>query len=845
MLRNNSAAYGLPTASVDTFHCSKCDITFTNLEDYFHHKITVDECKLLLTPSGKLQDVVIPLLLAPPSADTPYGFITEEQEGLRNDADASQAAGSKLCSEASNNAQGTEPSASNKWLYFECIRCTTKFHDSAELQEHLKVCQVDKPTSSNQPTDGEQLNDSCKEAEGLIDPCIPDERSYACQTCGQTFGKLQTLKAHSKVHLDVYEYPCIHPGCPFQFKLKGSLKRHMRRHTGERPFVCKLCGRSFSESGALTRHMKSQVVCTVKADGELPRYGKRLPIRSEYDTSDGPDHMLVVPKRDVKRNIKMEVLATENVSGDAEEERHYRDLEATEADGDSVVSAVWPSAPDHSVSAGVQSNSQNEQNPASAPVLHSTEDGVVEVECPDEIDYEDAAVESGPGVILMETVEQTEEEHNLLKCWACNEIQTDEVQLKSHLKLHIGNRTCHCGQCHFITTTQDLLAAHMIARHGRTLINAKVTTKLEKSLQAGAIGSRLEHIEERQEDLVAEKAAEQLRQLDHDSPSLLEKQDNSLASNSGFKATHKCGICGRVFRGRSYLRMHLKRHSGEKPHLCGVCGKRFVARDSLKKHLVMHSDARHYKCGECGKLYKRINHVREHLRVHTECRPYDCTHCGKKFKCNSALKVHLRTHVDVFPYVCPHCGRRFREKASLERHTRSHTGEKPFPCKYCGRCFTEHGSLNRHLRAKVPCYSAEQLQTEGVDLIACDQQNMDAEAMATVLAEFSSMVADTQHYIIQTANGSEVATASTSEGSQMQDDQIFIITDPETATTGDATATGHEVIIDPSESSSDVVMNAELCSPMQTNIAQHVLKQTEVAEFITSSIGNTITTAST
>lgn len=31
----------------DTFFCAKCDVQFTNLEDYFHHKITVDECKFV------------------------------------------------------------------------------------------------------------------------------------------------------------------------------------------------------------------------------------------------------------------------------------------------------------------------------------------------------------------------------------------------------------------------------------------------------------------------------------------------------------------------------------------------------------------------------------------------------------------------------------------------------------------------------------------------------------------------------------------------------------------------------------------------------------------------------
>lgn len=49
----------------------------------------------------------------------------------------------------------------------------------------------------------------------------------------------------------------------------------------------------------------------------------------------------------------------------------------------------------------------------------------------------------------------------------------------------------------------------------------------------------------------------------------------------------------------------------------------------------------------------------------------------------------------------------------------------------------------------VPCYNVGQLQTDGGNGISCGQQSKDAETRATVLAEFSSMVANTQHYIIQ------------------------------------------------------------------------------------------------
>jgi hypothetical protein len=47
----------------------------------------------------------------------------------------------------------------------------------------------------------------------------------------------------------------------------------------ERPFHCQHCRRSFRESGALTRHLKSRVSCLTKSDTDLPRYGKTMTVQ--------------------------------------------------------------------------------------------------------------------------------------------------------------------------------------------------------------------------------------------------------------------------------------------------------------------------------------------------------------------------------------------------------------------------------------------------------------------------------------------------------------------------------------------------------------------------------------
>uniref|UniRef100_A0A2I3T0G0 Transcription factor E4F1 n=1 Tax=Pan troglodytes TaxID=9598 RepID=A0A2I3T0G0_PANTR len=151
-------------------------------------------------------------------------------------------------------------------------------------------------------------------------------------------------------------------------------------------------------------------------------------------------------------------------------------------------------------------------------------------------------------------------------------------------------------------------------------------------------------------------------------------------------------------------------------------------------------------------------------------RPFACAQCGKAFPKN-AQQVHFRTHLEEKPHVCQFCSRGFREKGSLVRHVRHHTGEKPFKCYKCGRGFAEHGTLNRHLRTKGGCLLEveELLVSEDSPAAATTVLTEDPH---TVLVEFSSVVADTQEYIIEaTADDAETSEATEIiEGTQTEVD---------------------------------------------------------------------------
>ncbi|XP_017277322.1 transcription factor E4F1 isoform X1 [Kryptolebias marmoratus] len=289
-----------------------------------------------------------------------------------------------------------------------------------------------------------------------------------------------------------------------------------------------------------------------------------------------------------------------------------------------------------------------------------------------------------------------------------------------------------------------------------------------------ALGTEETVVEEAEEEEEDSQTTEQMDKVVSDHPDadqnvieiqvkeeLAELEEESGDDRASSKL-YTCPYCNRSFKGLNYFRFHVKGHLGYKPFKCTLCQKEFLTGYLLKKHMEVHVSERRYKCGECGKLYKTIGHVREHMRAHSDERPYHCSRCNKGYKTKNALQVHLRTHFDEKPYVCEFCFRGFREKGSLVRHLRHHTGEKPFKCSKCGRGFAEHGTLNRHMRAKGGCQ--KESSSEQQDAVTEEQASVDGLTTAAVvsedphavLVEFSSVVADTQEYIIKTQTEEEM-----------------------------------------------------------------------------------------
>ena len=133
-------------------------------------------------------------------------------------------------------------------LFYYCDQCGKRFTNKAYLNGHIK-------------SEHENFTYQCPECpmtfktdmQSRTHRMVAHTDMYKCKYCGKCCPTPQKLKVHEMYHMDA-QFQCRH--CDKKLKTEESLLAHERIHTGEKPFSCKICTASFTNSSGLRQHMR-------------------------------------------------------------------------------------------------------------------------------------------------------------------------------------------------------------------------------------------------------------------------------------------------------------------------------------------------------------------------------------------------------------------------------------------------------------------------------------------------------------------------------------------------------------------------------------------------------------
>jgi len=133
-------------------------------------------------------------------------------------------------------------------------------------------------------------------------------------------------------------------------------------------------------------------------------------------------------------------------------------------------------------------------------------------------------------------------------CPLCGKNYARPSTLKTHMRIHSGERPFHCKVCNKSFSQAANLTAHLRVHSGEKPFSCSICRKTFS--QSSSVTTH-------------------------------------MRTHSGDRP-YKCPICRKGFSDSSTLTKHLRIHSGEKPYRCSFCSMSFSQSGNLNRHMKVH-----------------------------------------------------------------------------------------------------------------------------------------------------------------------------------------------------------------------------------------------------------------
>ncbi|CAB0032357.1 unnamed protein product [Trichogramma brassicae] len=459
--------------------------------------------------------------------------------------------------------------------YFKCDLCETKYEKLSELEAHAK--------SHDQPD------------------------NYVCQVCFKSFHVLRIFNKHLRsahpelpIELDkgsrpkpVLERAKRQPRrlesprgsksadwqchlCKRKFVYQSILKRHVRSHTNERPFGCKLCEQRFFQRSHLSQHF---VRCHTKGSGN-----RCADCEASFDTrQDFLRHYRSCHEKLEPLKHLLECDFCKKIFFDKSSLRRHIDAMHVQLQ------------PRYSCEIcdkkfKLECNLQNHM------YTHTEEKMFGCPICGRKF--------SQKSVLQAHARRHTDDKP--FQCEVCGLRFLEKLKFIGHTRRHTNERPFECGLCAKTFALKETLRRHEHAVHyAKPSYQCEICAKMFKQLVHLNVHKRV-HSDERPFQCTVCKASFKYRAL--------LKNHEDVHKNV---RRYECFDCRATFVRKSNLRMHISgMHTKERPFHCTHCDKKFKQKSHLNGHLRTHTKALPFSCDICGHRCNRRDNLNKHIKTH-------------------------------------------------------------------------------------------------------------------------------------------------------------------------------------------------------------------------------------